>query len=600
MDFREELAAQVENDYMACIGCNDCMLACPLPQTANISIAELNYAVQQEVITNPRVIEFVTACTQCRQCVPVCPADLSRADMVLFNKVKVEDRVPDGLMMLQVGREVVPSEWTLNNLSQHLSRLGPFEGVALADIRRLALKVTLRQLGAEETLTREGEYHERLFIVLDGLIEQSVRTERGSIQILRLGPGTFHGELAVLANQPEPFTLTALQRSIVIEIPKVALYQMMEQVPVFGEMMRALYNRRAIWEYARHTPVLADLPESALEELFALAELRTLRAGEALFRQGDMPRSAYLVRNGFLKVTRQLGDYGERVLLYFREGDNFGFLPVILGEQRHEFGVSASTQAEVIELPGAVLVGLLAKHPAARQALLKAADQSEQLARSAASDDREAWAVDGGRPNTTQLSLSWTSLLDKGVLQGHEVLVIDQSICTNCNNCVDACGERHGYSRLERSGLQLGNFLFPSACRHCEDPVCLLCSVNGIVRLPNGEITIVQDNCIGCGSCANRCPYNNINMHAIQQQVRGSFLKSLLASLGQRGRTPELEIQEEAGPRLAVKCDLCAGHADYACVTACPVGAAFRIDPVEVFQTRDLHIGLEMKGKTNL
>ena len=36
------------------------------------------------------------------------------------------------------------------------------------------------------------------------------------------------------------------------------------------------------------------------------------------------------------------------------------------------------------------------------------------------------------------------------------------------------------------------------------------------------------------------------------------------------------------GPRRAVKCDLCAGYDDYACVSACPVGAAFRIDPTEL------------------
>jgi Fe-S-cluster-containing dehydrogenase component len=115
----------------------------------------------------------------------------------------------------------------------------------------------------------------------------------------------------------------------------------------------------------------------------------------------------------------------------------------------------------------------------------------------------------------TQLAMSTEVLVEKGLAAGHEVLVVDQNKCVNCQNCIDACGRRHKYSRLALRGLQVENFLFPAACRHCEDPVCLLCSVNGIVRMPSGEITIVEDNCIGCGACAERCPYGNIRMHAV-------------------------------------------------------------------------------------
>jgi Fe-S-cluster-containing hydrogenase component 2 len=47
---------------------------------------------------------------------------------------------------------------------------------------------------------------------------------------------------------------------------------------------------------------------------------------------------------------------------------------------------------------------------------------------------------------------------------------------------------------------------------------------------------------------------------------------------------------------VAVKCDLCEGYDDYACVRACPVGAAMRIDPVLEFKREDLNIGVEMKN----
>src|SRR6185503_1663350 len=128
MDIHAEIASRAEQQVMACIGCHDCLLVCPLTQARTVSIAELNFAVLQPSITNPAVIDFALACTQCQQCVPVCPADLSRADMVLYNKIKIEDLIPDSPIMLQVGERVTPSAWTLSRLAEHLTHFALFDG----------------------------------------------------------------------------------------------------------------------------------------------------------------------------------------------------------------------------------------------------------------------------------------------------------------------------------------------------------------------------------------------------------------------------------------------------------------------------------------
>jgi Fe-S-cluster-containing hydrogenase component 2 len=144
--------------------------------------------------------------------------------------------------------------------------------------------------------------------------------------------------------------------------------------------------------------------------------------------------------------------------------------------------------------------------------------------------------------------------------------------------------------------LQLGNLLFPSACRHCEDPVCLLCSVNGIVREPNGEIKIVPDACIGCGACASRCPYGNIQMHERGEAASApASAWSIFSWLPGRGRGDMATSVHDPDDRVAVKCDLCSGYQKYACVHACPVGAVMRVDPVATFGRSDLLVGLEMK-----
>jgi Fe-S-cluster-containing hydrogenase component 2/CRP-like cAMP-binding protein len=581
---REGLQAKAESEIMACIGCNDCMLACPLPNAKDVTIAEINAAVLLPIVDNPRVAQFVTACTQCRQCVPACPQDLSRADMVLWNKMKVEDQVPNFTLMLQVGRQVLPSGWTLDDLSNRLTQIPLFQGAETKELRGLLLKSTLRQLAPNEILCKENEFYDRLCVVLGGQLDQSIRGPYGRpVQILVVGESSFFGEMAVMADQPEPYTVRALVASLVLEIPKSAIHRLSTTNVKFKSTMDELYRRRALWTYARAPGVLSALPEVAVTEILDKSELKTLKPGEVLLREGARPTDAYVVRTGFLRVARKVSETDDRALVYFREGDIFGLVALLSGERQSPFSIAATTRAEVIRIPGDHLFKVLARYPQGSALLASGAQETERVAREASFMPMPAPTQQAG----TQLAMSAEVLVEKGLATGNEVLVIDMEKCVNCKSCVEACGRRHKYSRLQLRGLQVDHYTFPTACRHCEDPVCLLCSVNGIVRLKSGEITIVEDNCIGCGACAERCPYGNISMHAVDEAKPG-FIQRLL---GIFGWVAQREAQAELNPharRIAVKCDLCAAYPDYACVTACPVGAAFRIDPMKSLEQQQL------------
>jgi CRP-like cAMP-binding protein/Fe-S-cluster-containing hydrogenase component 2 len=587
-DYIEQLRDEVEREVMACIGCNDCMLACPLPEKQRITIAELNAGVLADRITAPNVINFVTACTQCQQCIPVCPADLHRADMVLWNKMKVETVAPDRQMPLQIGAQVVSSNWTLDSLATQLSTFQLLQGVPAEHLRRMLLSCTLRQLAAGEALCHEGEYHERLYIFLDGEIEQSVSTATGGhMRILLLGPGSFHGEMGVLGNHEEGYNLIALHKSTVLEMPKATVHRMMKEFPDFKTTMDELYRRRALWTYACRSPLFSSLPESVIENMLQQASLRVFRAGEVIYREGETGGDLCLVQSGYLRVARKHND-SELVVQYYREGDIFG-ASAVLFNQPQATTISANTRADVVFIPAKSVLSMLERYQDLRAKLVEEVYRNDQLLRLSMPQSKKPASVDIAGMQTIRQHISIESLMDQGVMQGREILVIDTAKCTNCNNCVDACGRRHGYSRLERRGLQMGNLLFPTACRHCEDPVCLLCSVNGIVRNPDGEISIVTESCIGCGACAERCPYGNIQIH---ERKSDNLLISLAKSVGL------MKSEGHSRDNVAVKCNLCKGFDDYACVRGCPVGAAMRIDPVEQFNREDLNVGLEMKKKS--
>jgi len=389
--------------------------------------------------------------------------------------------------------------------------------------------------------------------------------------------------MAVMADQPEPYTVRALVSSLVLEIPKSAIHRLSTTNAKFKTTMDELYRRRALWTYARAPGVLSALPEQAVTEILDKADLRTLKPGEVILKEGARPTDAYIVRTGFLRVARKISETDDRALVYFREGDIFGLVALLSGERASPFSISATTRAEVIRIPADHLFKVLGKYPQASHLLASGAQETERVAREASFMPMPQQAAAPG----TQLAMSAEVLVEKGLATGSEVLVIDMEKCVNCQSCVEACGRRHKYSRLQLRGLQVEHYTFPTACRHCEDPVCLLCSVNGIVRLKSGEITIVEDNCIGCGACAERCPYGNISMHAVDEHKPG-FLQKLMGVFGWAAKR---EAQAELNPhakRIAVKCDLCAGYLDYACVTACPVGAAFRIDPMKSLEQQQL------------
>lgn len=183
------------------------------------------------------------------------------------------------------------------------------------------------------------------------------------------------------------------------------------------------------------------------------------------------------------------------------------------------------------------------------QKVLEAAGPSTQARVKEVAEQRKA-------ATTSRMSLpAWqeqainTQFDELGLIQGQKLMLIDLDKCTRCDKCVEACVESHtpgwfdwlpilgntgprdGRSRLFLDGPRMQvyenervkNYLVPSTCRQCKDPVCLIgCPVGSIHKGDNGQI-VIEDWCIGCTRCAVNCPYNAIQMHPIGVIPRATF-----------------------------------------------------------------------------
>ena len=106
------------------------------------------------------------------------------------------------------------------------------------------------------------------------------------------------------------------------------------------------------------------------------------------------------------------------------------------------------------------------------------------------------------------------SFLAQGLMEAQSLLLLDLDNCTRCDACVRACADAHdGVTRLVREGLRFDNYLVATSCRQCLDPLCMVGCPVGSIRRRNSLEVIIEDWCIGCGLCAENCPYGNINLH---------------------------------------------------------------------------------------
>lgn len=157
-------------------------------------------------------------------------------------------------------------------------------------------------------------------------------------------------------------------------------------------------------------------------------------------------------------------------------------------------------------------------------------------------------------------------LVENRFINGTQTMMIDLDRCTRCDDCVRACAATHDNNpRFIRHGQKYDHWMIANACMHCLDPVCMIgCPTGAIGRdLESGNVTINDKTCIGCSTCANSCPYDNIRMVEIRDRA---------------GR-PLVDEQKALPIIKATKCDLCADQSGGpACQRACPHDALVRID----------------------
>lgn len=598
-------------DHDQCILCGRCQRGCNWVKGNNV-IGRDGKGYQSRIAFDLNDPMGHSTCVSCGECALSCPTGaLEFKDSFIDRQIT---RLKNELREDKKDGDIVTADELIN--------YPLFSGIPYKFLQFNGAAVVRRVLEEGDVLCREGDYGSTAFVILKGEFEIFLSTTRGAVRnrsaggilgwlgglktvvekvggrakladvgaaplsenerILRNEEDVILGEMTCMNRYPRSATVVATKPGEVLEIKRNVLY-MLQRNAVSREILERVYRERSLRGQLASLPIFDTLDdasrETAAEFLRDKVDLVSVDPGQTIFRQGDLADNYYVSRLGFVKISQRYGR-DERVLNYLGPGNGFGEIGLLsdLGGDfdEDELGnirpgtrtatCSALDHVELVRIGGDDFRDLLLQFPELRREL--AAKAKQILAR-----DDEA----RGRLQAIEAD----EYLDQGLYLAQSLLVLDLERCTRCDECTKACADTHeGVTRLVRDGLRFDKYLVASSCRSCMDPYCLVgCPVDAIHR--NGESLEIEieDYCIGCGLCADNCPYGNINMHGFPKQ-----------EYNEKGR-PQKVFQIVDGQKVeviqqrATTCDLCKSvDGKPSCVYACPHEAAFRMTGKELLE----------------
>ncbi|MDM8350292.1 Crp/Fnr family transcriptional regulator [Pseudomonas sp. sp1636] len=113
----------------------------------------------------------------------------------------------------------------------------------------------------------------------------------------------------------------------------------------------------------RRHHLFSRLPEAALQEVCASANLKRLPAGAALFHQGDKADRFYFLFSGQVKLHRVVCDGQEKLVEIIRAGESFAEALLFTGAPHYPVSATALKTCQMASLHASQYRRLLEEHP---------------------------------------------------------------------------------------------------------------------------------------------------------------------------------------------------------------------------------------------
>ncbi len=247
-----------------------------------------------------------------------------------------------------------------------------FAGMPSDALQALVANLQLVSIERGEALFRAGDPGDALYVIVEG--ELSVQSEGPpSVELSRLGPGAFLGEVALMTDQPRSATVICVSPAELLRIDRHTLSRVLAN---HGDVLRAVLRfvrDRLVDRWMRTSPLFRPFNDAQRIELAGKFKFLEIDAGTVVLGAGERPDGLYIVLAGQFLVLRN-----GSVVAQLGPGDLIGETALLSGGA-FKSDVAARGKGLALCLPAAVFREVIMTHPHVLEYIGEQAEHSRRL-----------------------------------------------------------------------------------------------------------------------------------------------------------------------------------------------------------------------------
>lgn len=189
-----------------------------------------------------------------------------------------------------------------------------------------ALETTTYEDG--EYIIKQGDVGDSFFIIEEGNVRcTQVKSSGREVDLLTLKTGDYFGEMALMLNDTRHANCIATGRVKCLSLDRAKFDMLLGSVQeVLGKRMRV--------RILQSVPLLAKLPENKLIKLSGVMRVQSFADNAYIIKQGEEGSRFYIINEGEVRCTRQVGPNKEEELIRLTSNEFFGERALITNEVR--------------------------------------------------------------------------------------------------------------------------------------------------------------------------------------------------------------------------------------------------------------------------